>query len=263
MESDEKLNTTELLNRLRQQELEILKLKKSNFTKPDDGDLFYQAFKTSPDSININRLSDGIYIQINNGFTEITGYTLEDVKGKASNDINIWVNPEDRQRLVKGLKEKGEVKNMEALFRMKDGTVIHGLMSARIIKIDGEQHILSITRNIESAKEKERKLIENERKFRSVFEMAYEPMCLVRKDDHEIYRIIDINQSFQSTLHFSKVELIDSDFFQLCPKDKTQSVRDHFFKIKDQKKRRVLGCLRKTRQNKCTHRTFICPVNKW
>ena len=45
-------------------------------------DKFSKAFHTSPDSININRLRDGLYLEINEGFTAMTGYTSEDVAAK-------------------------------------------------------------------------------------------------------------------------------------------------------------------------------------
>ena len=47
-------------------------------------ELFRKAFVTSPDSININRLSDGLYVSINNGFTKITGYSEDETIGKTS-----------------------------------------------------------------------------------------------------------------------------------------------------------------------------------
>jgi PAS domain S-box-containing protein len=118
-------------------------------------DKFAKAFHTSPDSININRLSDGLYLEINEGFTAITGYTSADVKGKTSLELNIWADLADRARLVQGLREHGEVTNLEAPFRMKDGRVITGLMSARIIEVAGEQCILSITRDITARKQAE------------------------------------------------------------------------------------------------------------
>lgn len=124
---------------------------------------FSKAFRTSPDAININRLSDGLFIEINSGFTEITGYTPEDVQGKTSLEIQIWDDPADRERLVTGLRASGEVVNMEAGFRLKDGRTKTGLMSARIIQINGETCILSITRDIS-----ERNQIELERAQRLV-----------------------------------------------------------------------------------------------
>jgi PAS domain S-box-containing protein len=116
---------------------------------------FRLAFQTSPDSININRLEDGLYIDINEGFTAITGYTRDEVIGKTSLEINIWENPDERARLVDELKKNGFVNNLEAKFRMKDGRTVTGLMSARIIMLQGVSHIISITRDIETIEQAE------------------------------------------------------------------------------------------------------------
>jgi PAS domain S-box-containing protein len=119
---------------------------------------FYKAFSLSPDSININRLSDGVYIDINDGFTRITGYSREDVMGRSSlpGDLGIWTRASDRDRLLALLRESGEASNLEAEFRRKDGSTLTGLMSARVVEVGGEKCVLSITRDIT-----ERKIAEN------------------------------------------------------------------------------------------------------
>jgi PAS domain S-box-containing protein len=119
---------------------------------------FRLTFQTSPDSININRLSDGMFVDINEGFTRLTGYTREEVIGKTSLDISLWHDPAEREELVRGLKEKGYYSGLEARFRLKDGTVGIGLMSARILSLGDIPHIISITRDIT-----ERKRMEQER----------------------------------------------------------------------------------------------------
>lgn len=119
---------------------------------------FSIAFHTSPDSININRLSDGMYIEINHGFTDITGYTPADVEGRTSLELDIWDDPLDRARLVKGLQEFGEMSNLEAVFCMKDGRRRVGLMSAKIIDLDGEPCILSVPRDISELRDNEQKI---------------------------------------------------------------------------------------------------------
>jgi PAS domain S-box-containing protein len=81
---------------------------------------FRKAFIISPDSININRLQDGMYIAINNGFTQIMGYGEAECLGKTSVELNIWVDPEVRKKLVDGLTTTGEVTNLEARFRAKN-----------------------------------------------------------------------------------------------------------------------------------------------
>ncbi len=116
---------------------------------------FRKAFFTSPDSVNINRVEDGMYVAINPGFTRITGYEESEIIGKTSVEYNVWHNIEDRQRLVEGLKRDGQVNNIEAVFRMKSGELRDGLMSATVISLDGTPHILSITRDITSRKRAE------------------------------------------------------------------------------------------------------------
>lgn len=118
---------------------------------------FRAAFYISPDSVNINRLSDGKYISVNRGFTQLTGYTEEDIKEKTSDDINIWADPQNRIELIEGLKAKGQVRNLEAPFRMKDGSIKYALMSAAVLKLNGVDHIISITRDITERKEAEQK----------------------------------------------------------------------------------------------------------
>ena len=61
---------------------------------------FEVIFNTSPDSVLITRLSDGYYIDMNEGFTALTGYTRAEGIGKTSLDLNIWYNPADRQKFV-------------------------------------------------------------------------------------------------------------------------------------------------------------------
>ena len=127
-------------------DISILKLSIQNTVENEE--MFRKAYFTSRDSININRLSDGMYVSINEGFTKITGYTEKDVVGKTSLEMNIWYNLEDRKKMVEELKSSGEVKNQEAKFLSKNGDIIIGLITASLIDLGGEPHILTIIRDI-------------------------------------------------------------------------------------------------------------------
>jgi PAS domain S-box-containing protein len=142
---------------------DISALKTADEALRESEERFRLAFHTSPDAINLNRMSDGIFIDINDGFTELTGYTREDVIGKSSLDINIWKSPADRQRLVEGLMKKGHVKNLEAQFVRKNGYVDMGLMSARVLCVKGENVILSVTRDISELKQAQAMMIQSEK----------------------------------------------------------------------------------------------------
>ena len=74
-------------------------------------------FHTSPDAIHINRLSDGLHLDVNEGFTAPAGFTPGDVKGRASADLGVWDDLADRARLVAWPEDEGEVHGFEAPFR--------------------------------------------------------------------------------------------------------------------------------------------------
>jgi two-component system cell cycle sensor histidine kinase/response regulator CckA len=124
---------------------------------------FRLTFQISPDAININRLEDGMYEDVNAGFTKLTGYTQEEVIGRTSRELDIWRRPEDRQELVRHLQEKGFCSRLRTDFRCKDGSIKTAVMSARIIEFDDVPHIISVTRDITERlqdKERQRKLEE-------------------------------------------------------------------------------------------------------
>lgn len=118
-------------------------------------------FNTSPDAVLITRLTDGCFVRINDGFTTMTGHTREDVIGKSILDFDIWKDPADRQTLVDILKEQGTCDNFEALFQKKDGTTISGLVSARLISLQGIPHIISVTRDNSARKLAEEELLKS------------------------------------------------------------------------------------------------------
>ncbi|MCX6165146.1 MAG: ATP-binding protein, partial [Ignavibacteriae bacterium] len=74
---------------------------------------------------------------------------------QSSLQINIWKNPEDRLKVVNELHKNGYCNNFEAIFKRKDGTELIGLMSAKIITLQDNPHIISITREITEFKKVE------------------------------------------------------------------------------------------------------------
>ena len=84
--------------------------------------------------------------------------------------MSVWDDPADRARLVKGLLEKGEVENLEARFRRKNGEIIIGLMSAKVIIIENQKCILSIARDVTLRIQSEIELRETHAKLEQAYE---------------------------------------------------------------------------------------------
>lgn len=208
------------------QELEkkIQALEQSEKKLRESEERFRLAFHTSPDAFNLNRASDGMYIDINQGFTKILGYTREDVIGKTSLALNIWKNPEDRKRLVKGLSRTGSVENLEALFVGKNGRTRMGLMSARILRINEENVILSVTRDITKLKKAEDALRESEEKYRQI----YENILDVYYETSLEGIILEVSPSVEKFSQYKQKELIGKSVYDIYP---TPGDRDRIFDL--------------------------------
>ncbi len=131
---------------------------------------FNRAFYATPDAITITRQANGTYLEVNDGFVALSGYTRQEVIGRSALDIGIWADPQDRARLLEALQTQGQVQNLESSFRRKDGSLIAGLVSARPLRVDGEDCLLSVVRDISDYKRVETALRESQERFRQLAE---------------------------------------------------------------------------------------------
>jgi two-component system cell cycle sensor histidine kinase/response regulator CckA len=89
----------------------------------------------------------------------LLGFSEEEVLGHTAEDLNFWINKGDKFKLLGELTQKGYIINFEAKFRLKSGKIISGLMSARIVTLNHEKYLISITRDISELKKAEEELI--------------------------------------------------------------------------------------------------------
>jgi PAS domain S-box-containing protein len=120
---------------------------------------FELIFNTSPDAAIISHLDSGLIISINDGFLSLSGLNREDVIGKKAAELGIWINPADIVKITNGLRTKGITENTEIEFKDNKGKTLSGLVSAKIITLNGEPYVISVARDITLRKKIEDKLI--------------------------------------------------------------------------------------------------------
>ncbi len=151
---------------------EITEMKSAEETLKESEEKFSKAFQTSPYAITITRAEDGKFIEINDTFCTIIGYTQEEALTNSSIGLKLWVKESDRQEVINILHSGCEVKNKEYLFRKKDGKIINTLFSALMIKLNIGNCILSSINDITEQRKAEEALRESERKLSEAKQLA-------------------------------------------------------------------------------------------
>ncbi len=119
---------------------------------------YAKAFRSSPYAITLTRPSDGLMLEVNDGFVKITGYPAGEAVGKTTRDLKLWASEEDRAAVVDELSRAHRVGEREFLFRKRSGELLTGLFSAEIITIGDQPWILSSINDITERKRAEEAL---------------------------------------------------------------------------------------------------------
>ena len=133
---------------------------------------FSSLFEGSPQAA-IYHDKKGVIININPRFTELFGYTLEEVKGKNINQGMIFPQDktrEESERLTKSALE-GEVVECETIREKKNGTLVPVIISVSPVIIEGQNKgVIAFYQDIAKQKSILEKLKESEEKYRNLFE---------------------------------------------------------------------------------------------
>ena len=126
-------------------------------------DKFSKAFLSSPVVMSISTLREGRFLEVNEAFTRTMGYSAEEVIGRTSAELNIWVNSSDRNVIIDKLQIGELVRDFEVQLRIKSGDIHTMLFSSETIELGSEKclliTILDITERIRA--EEERKKFED------------------------------------------------------------------------------------------------------
>ena len=115
--------------------------------------LFQNAFSMSPAMMGIHHLTDRKYIEINQLFTQYTGYTRGEIIGHTLDEIGL-IEPTTLQQLRNTFSEQNKISNREIQYKSKTGELRLALYSAALMD-DAEKTVLSLIYDITERKHSE------------------------------------------------------------------------------------------------------------
>jgi len=168
-------------------------------------------FTSGTDIISINSFVDERYIDINDEFERVTGYSRKEVIGKTPKDIKFWAKEEtrgteDKELRTKGFvrdQTKGLVRNFEAGFLTKDGQQRWGLFSTVLVNLEGQSCVVSFARDITEQKKGE----DARRRLAAIVESSEDAIASATIDGI----VISWNSSAERLFGYSASEIIGRD----------------------------------------------------
>ena len=131
---------------------------------------YSKAFRASPDGLTVTELETGRYVEVNEGYCKLYGYSRDEMLGHTSVELDIWENLQDRARFVEGLKTIGTVHNFEARTRTRNGSIRIVHLSGEPIELGGKSCIVSVLRDVTDRVQAEQALRTSEESLRATIE---------------------------------------------------------------------------------------------
>jgi diguanylate cyclase (GGDEF)-like protein/PAS domain S-box-containing protein len=202
---------------------DISELQKTLIAWRDSEERYRTAFRLSPNAITITRLADGLYQDVNDGFTLAYGWTRDEVIGKTAQEIGIWKNPTDRQLLVDTLKRDGCCENFETELLTRNGEEFRVAVSAHLITLENDPCLLAITHDITERKRVFEELREQKEFFHLIAESISDFIAVLDLGGRRIYNSPSYRQFFGANS-----ALPGSDSFAQVHPDDQKHVKEIF-----------------------------------
>jgi PAS domain S-box-containing protein len=179
---------------------------------------FRELFMSSPSPMVLSILEDGRVVEVNRSFTELTGFTREELVGKTSVELGL-VTLEDRERFQEALQEQGRFRSMEVTVGTKSGPRF-ALVSGEVVELDSGPHFLLVGAAIDRQKAFEERFRalqaaqsvaqEVESKFRVIFDQSVELMGVLTLDGI----LQDVNRAALEMIGAQRDEVVGQPFWE-------------------------------------------------
>jgi PAS domain S-box-containing protein len=163
---------------------------------------YVRMIQSSPDAITLRTLPERRYLEVNEGFCRMTGYTAEEVIGKTSAELNVWADPDQRGATLQKVLREGEVHEEEFRFRTKAGEIRFGQLAAVRVAVGTQQCMLSVSRDITEKRRAQEELRRSEANFRSLIHDA--PFGVLRSTLEG--RVLQANPALVNMLGYNSEE---------------------------------------------------------
>jgi diguanylate cyclase (GGDEF)-like protein/PAS domain S-box-containing protein len=183
---------------------------------------FEKVFSQSPDGIVILRTSDGVVTDLNDAILHRSGYAREEIIGQSIYEMQQLINTDDMAAAAEILSSEGVLANRAVSFITKSGESVPSLISATIVELSGEAHIMVIAKDVSKQRITEQRLRSSEERFRGIFENAPIGIMLVDMQG----RVSQSNRTAADLLAYDEKDMFGIHISRLVPSEDRAALKE-------------------------------------
>jgi PAS domain S-box-containing protein len=205
---DDKENYFELLETNKRLEKELALIRSKNPEKSGIAkEMVFRAYQSANCLMAINNLETGQYVDVNETFCKVLGYSKEEIIGNTSDDIQIFAEIEASNKYIKLLSKLKSIRDYPVTLKTKTGEEKPFLFSAHTVQLANEVYLLTIFAEIKTPKDGN---LNNSRGnlLEEIIETISTYLALFSIDDDNRIYVININKQVEERELLKKSEVI-------------------------------------------------------
>ena len=111
---------------------EIVRLRESE-------EKFSKAFQSNPVGISITEMETGEFLEVNESFCRLMGYSPQELLGRTTVELRIWSGVVDRKQVFQSLSSGQTLRDLELKVRTRDDNGRTVLVNAETIRLGGKR----------------------------------------------------------------------------------------------------------------------------
>ncbi len=157
---------------------------------------FSKAFKASPIPLAIQSLVQERYVDVNQGFQELTGFSRAELIGHTPSELCLWGNGRDGANILQRLREEMSVRDLPCRLHTRMKQVREIRLSVEVFELDGQPFLLNIAQDV-SAQTKLEERLRQSQKMEAMGQMAAGVA-------HDFNNVLTVVQGYASLLLTTK-----------------------------------------------------------
>jgi two-component system cell cycle sensor histidine kinase/response regulator CckA len=171
---------------------------------------FSRIFDASPIPITLCRLTDDRYVDVNESFLTLGGFTREEVIGHTTLSLGVYPNAAMRTKIIEELRQHGKCQVNDQPFRTKSGKIIDTRLWLEVLPLPDVQLVLAIALDVTKSKRAEESL----KLFRALIDQSSDAIEVI---DPETAQFLDSNVKASADLGYTAEELRSLKVFDVDP----------------------------------------------